>query len=60
MAKKKPEKKLYRITFRSEVFVRADSPEEAEEIYGGYDLYSDEAKDDLDIAWVETNSVEEA
>ena len=52
-------KKLYRITFRSEAFVRASSPEEAEEIYGGYDLYDEKAMDDLDLAWVETNSVEE-
>jgi hypothetical protein len=53
------EKKRYRITFRSEAFVWASSPEEAEEIYGGYELYDDEAKEDLDLAWVETNSVEE-
>ena len=58
--KKKPEKKLYRITFRAEVFVEAKSPEDAEEIYGSHDLFSDEAKKDLDIEWVETCSVEEA
>lgn len=58
-SKKNTKKNLYRITFRAEVFVKAKSPEEAEEIYGGYDLFSEEAKDDLDIDWVETCSVEE-
>ena len=58
-AKSANKKKCYRITFRSEAFVWASSPEEAEEIYCGYNLYNNEAADDLDLAWVETNSVEE-
>ena len=49
--------KEYRITFRSEIRVKAASAEEAEEKFGEIDLYSEEAKKH-GIAWVETNSVE--
>jgi hypothetical protein len=50
--------KEYRITFRSEIRVKAASAEEAEEKFGEIDLYSEEAKQH-GIGWVETNSVEE-
>ena len=49
--------KAYRITFRSELIIRADSEEEAEDIFAGLDLYSDEALK-YGANWVETNSID--
>lgn len=57
MAQKKT-KKTYRITFRSEVFIEANSADEAEEKFGGLSLFSDEASKYC-AEWVETNSIEE-
>ena len=48
----------YRITFRSEMFIDANSPEEAEQKFGEIDLYSLEAEK-YGAQYVETNSVEE-
>lgn len=55
--KKKP-LKTFRITFRAEIFLRAESKESAEEIFGGIDLFSKDAYD-CGASYVETNSVEE-
>lgn len=48
----------FRITFRSEMFIDANSPEEAEQKFGEIYLYSLEAAKH-DAQYVETNSVEE-
>lgn len=55
---KKKTKKKYRITFRSEVFIEANSAREAEEKFGELPLFSEEASK-RGAEWVETNSVEE-
>ena len=53
----KQNKNTYRITFRSELIIKAGSEEEAEEIFAGLDLYSDEALK-YGANWVETNSID--
>jgi hypothetical protein len=54
----KSDDRRYRITFRSEIYVYAASPEEAEEKFGELELYSEEAEGH-GAEYVETNSVEE-
>ena len=54
----KPDDRRYRITFRSEIYVYASSPEEAEAKFGELELYSEEAAGH-GADYVETNSVEE-
>ncbi len=56
--KKIATKKTYRITFRSEVFIEANSADEAEEKFGELSLFSDEAHKYC-AEFVETNSIEE-
>ena len=50
--------KEYRITWRSEIFIKAKSEEEAEEKFEKLRLFSADALK-LNADWVETNSIEE-
>lgn len=51
-------KKKFRITFRSEVYIEAETAKEAEELFGEVDLFSHEMEK-LGAQYIETNSVEE-
>jgi len=51
-------KKTFRITFRSEIFIQADSEEDAMEKFESLDLFSREASDH-NAAFVETCSTDE-
>lgn len=52
------DKKKFRITFRSEIFISANSEEEAREKFWEMELYSREASDN-GAAFVELNSEDE-
>ena len=47
----------YRITFRSEIFIEANSKKEAEEKFGQIELFTEEARNN-GASFVETNSVD--